>query len=125
VFNGEVESIVTRGVPSGGITTYPVNILLEGDPRLYMGMNCNVTLVINQVDQAFVVPLSAISYREPDGRPIVRVLHNDRVSEVAVGLGMMTHSFVQLTDGVGLGDEIIIGEVTTQDMPQLFRFGGQ
>jgi HlyD family secretion protein len=63
----------------------------------------------------FVVPKAAI--RSSDGRPIVLVVHDDRVERRAVSLGLENGDQVEVLAGVSAGERVVV------DGPQTLKDG--
>jgi HlyD family secretion protein len=63
----------------------------------------------------FVVPKAAI--RSSDGRPIVLVVHDNRVERRAVSLGLENGDQVEVLAGVSAGERVVV------DGPQTLKDG--
>lgn len=59
-FSGHVNSININGTTSNGVTTYPVEIIVDNPDGLLPGMNVNAEIVIEEKSDILVVPVSAI-----------------------------------------------------------------
>ena len=127
-----VLSVSWRGMASGGMTVYPTALLLEKQKDLRLGMSCTVTIIVEEAENALVVPYSALNLSIPgqepsqrrEGEEILYKLVGDKPEKVVVTTGMRTENYVELRSGVQTGDVIIIGSRTISRMPGVFSFGG-
>jgi RND family efflux transporter MFP subunit len=81
--SGHVQTIAPVGTYSNGVSTYPVNIALSDPPGVRYGMTAQVSIVIQSVQHAMLVPLAAIHSR--GSHNFVETLgSNNQVSRVPV-----------------------------------------
>jgi RND family efflux transporter MFP subunit len=99
VFEGQVSEITPRGDPVA--RSYRVRIALVGTPPLKIGMTAETNIVIEQREDALLLPASAVTerrvWRVRDGRAVS--------SEVAVGVRGAER--VEIRRGLGAGDAVI------------------
>jgi RND family efflux transporter MFP subunit len=92
------------------------------DPRILPDMGVKVSFLRDEDPSGqaqpvarFVVPKAAI--RSSDGRPIVLVVHDDRVERRAVSLGLENGDQVEVLAGVSAGERVVV------DGPQTLKDG--
>ena len=87
---GQVARVETFGETVQGLLRYTVRVdLLESDPRLYLNMTANASIVTAVQEAALAVPLDAIQF--DDGGEFVR-LDANALSRVGDGVGIQFHS---------------------------------
>ena len=59
-FTGHVNSININGATSNGVTTYPVEVIVDNPDGMLPGMNVNAEIVIEEKYDILVVPVSAV-----------------------------------------------------------------
>ncbi|MBE7014944.1 MAG: HlyD family efflux transporter periplasmic adaptor subunit [Ruminococcaceae bacterium] len=59
-FSGHVNSININGATSNGVTTYPVEVIVDNPEGMLPGMNVNAEIVIEEKYNILVVPVSAV-----------------------------------------------------------------
>jgi len=60
-FLGEITNIGIIGVEDSGVTTYPVEVVIEKYEGLLPGMNVNATIVTEKVEDALIIPNSYVN----------------------------------------------------------------
>ncbi len=108
-FEAAVKSISGTGDAYNGVTSYQVRLELDPDARLLAGMNCSVTIAIEERSGVIVAPLSTIdedangmyTYITPSGGK----QSGDRV-RVAVTTGLSDGISVEILSGLSEGDVI-------------------
>ncbi len=76
------------------------------DGRLRPGTTVNVQMVAQTLNDAIVVPASAL-LRTPKGQTTVMIVRNDRAHQVPVETGIRQGDRVQITRGLSSGDTVI------------------
>ena len=97
-----------RGLPSFEVAAV-VEALSDGQRRLLrLGMSATVEVTVYERADALLVPLDAVTVR--DGQALLRVRDADSgdVREVPVATGVTTLDSVEIVDGIGPGDEIVL-----------------
>lgn len=69
------------------------------------GLACRVSVWLPPIENALVVPVSAVADRE--GTSILHVVRDNKAYEVEVSLGSETRDTVQITDGLSVNDVVI------------------
>jgi len=80
-------------------------ILDNAQGLLTPGLACRVRVGLPAIDQALVVPVSAVADRA--GISVLHVLRDDKAYELNVSIGVETREYVQITDGVSPEDIVI------------------
>jgi len=108
---GEVTTIAPVAQAQAGVVLYPVTIRLTpadtaSPVPVRAGMTADVTIAVASKENALIVPLRAI---ETEGeRATVQRLVGGRTERVAVTLGMMTDTEVEITSGLSEGDVVLV-----------------
>ena len=104
---GEVTYIAPTADVSSGVVLYPVTIRLT-PPGLPVraGMTADVDIVTASQEDALIVPLRAIKSEGKEA--YVDRLVGDQVERVAVELGMMTETEIEVTGGLAEGDVVLV-----------------
>ncbi len=80
--------------------------ILKNDERLLRpGLACRVRVWLPPIEQAIVVPVTAIADRESTS--VLHVVRDDKAYEIQVSIGADTREYVQIIDGVSPGDLVI------------------
>lgn len=100
---------------------YNARFMVDNPDRiLRIGMSANVTVVLDSVQDAVTLPLSALPERvEPDGRyalPVVDADGKPALRMVAVGIRGATD--VQILSGLQDGDQVVAASSMPVDVPQ-------
>lgn len=118
-FRTEVGSIKPQAVQTKtGGTAFPVLIPLDDvDESIRLGMNGNVEIAVDAVEDALTVPAEALV--DEGDASFVFVLENGRLSRTPVETGAMTDTRIQIVRGLSEGDVVAIpanGETLTDGM---------
>lgn len=60
-FTGRVSKVNINGTTSGGVTSYPVTVIIDEPGDLMPGMNISADILVEQVENALVVPVGAVA----------------------------------------------------------------
>lgn len=87
-------------------------------PALLLGQEVDAELILDQVDDALTLPLSAMIEREPD-EYIVFLAVDDKAKLTPVTVGLQNNTHAQITDGLTENDIVITSRNTQlqHDMP--------
>lgn len=86
------------------------------DPRIKPGMFATVSLVIQEADNSFVVPKSAIKTYNTDSTVFV-ISENNTAQRVTVTTGMSNDNDIQITSGLEEGMQVITAGSATEGSP--------
>ena len=106
---GEVTYIAPTAQTRTGVVLYPVTIrLTPGELPVRAGMTADVEITTASQEDALIVPLRAV---EVEGeRSYVQRLAGDQIEQVAVELGMVTETEVEITGDVAEGPALSLVE---------------
>ena len=145
-YEGAVESIAQTGTSSNNVTTYDVVVTVDNPNNIKVGMNANVTILIDSKDDALTVPTEALVSK--DGNEYVMVANSGSTNDssntstssesgqssrtgggqlVQVKTGLQNENFVEVTEGVTEGENVLIAlpkTSTTTSTANKSSFGG-
>lgn len=127
-FTGKVTNISLQSSQSNGVTNYPVTVTLDEVGDLLPGMNVDGTIILDQVDDALMIPVDSLMR---GNRVYVR---DDSVTEqkgnvpagfkaVEVETGISNDDYVQITSGLSEGAEVYV-DAATNNSTNMFQMGG-
>lgn len=123
-FNGEVTKININGITSGGTTTYPVTIQINQTDDLLPGMNVDAKIVIESKSSVLSIPTEALLRGD---RVLVKTLPGESAADAPEGYkylnvktGISDLNYIEITEGLSLGDEVAIEKRVARDS---FTFG--
>lgn len=126
---GEVTDIAPVASVQSGVVLYPVTVQLSPvEEGIRAGMTADVEIVSASRSDALIVPLRAI--QSEDGRSYVWRRSADGFEKVAVTLGMVTETQVEITGGLSEGDVVSVvaipegGGQAEQQFGPMRLFGG-
>src|SRR5271166_4441292 len=106
----EVEGKVTLVSPALDPNSTTVEVWVEAqnsDGRLRPGASVSLEMVANSVNDAVVVPASAV-LKTPDGATSVMIIKDGHAQQVEVEMGIHDGDRVQITKGLGGGETVIV-----------------
>jgi HlyD family secretion protein len=112
-FRGTVTAVSPSGTLSQGVVTYPVSISIDTRNQvLPSGLTASATIVIDEKNDVVVVPLRAVRRQGRD--QVVEVVGDDGKSATrTIKTGVQNDQFVEITDGLQEGEQILVqGTVT-------------
>lgn len=107
-FEGTVVSIAYQGKKTENVVTYDTTVHLANPENLLRaGMTANVEIVIEEKEDALLVPVSAV--KEEGGKAFVFVKNTQGQSERReVALGVRSDTFAEVVSGVREGEEVFM-----------------
>lgn len=107
-YHGEVVEVALVGNNIAGVVNFTVTIeLLDADDEVRPGMTSAVSIVIQQIDEALLIPNRAV--RVVDGERVVYTLKNGMLEPVTVTLGSSSDLYSEVIDGdLQAGDTIVL-----------------
>ena len=128
-FTGKVTTISLESSQSNGVTNYPVTVTLDEVGDLLPGMNVDGTIILDQVDNALMIPVDSLMR---GNRVYVK---DDSVTEqqgnvpagfkvVDVETGISNDDYVQITSGLSEGDEVYMDSASSNTSTDMFQMGG-
>lgn len=124
-WNGQVTEIASSANVQSGVVLYPVTIQLDPtDLSLRSGMTVNVTFPIEQSSDTLIVPLRSVETE--GGRTFVTRVTTSGSERVAVTLGLVTDTQVEILSGLDEGDIVMVFASPAQDTALMSSsaFGG-
>ena len=105
-FNGKIKDV--SQVMNPQTKNYPVTITLDNqNEALVPGMYAEIKVVVDRAEDALVIPVQAIVYKE--AQPVVYVVQEDNhVKQVPVKLGLNDGDFYVVEDGLNENDVIVV-----------------
>lgn len=123
-FIGEVTKVNINGITSGGTTTYPVTIRIDQTDELLPGMNVDAKIVIESKTAVLSIPTEAVLRGD---RVLVKNESDEAVDDAPEGYkfldvttGISDLNFIEIIEGLSLGDEVAIEKRVAKDS---FTFG--
>lgn len=107
-FIGKVQKIAKQGNFTDGVTTFEVTIeIIEQNSLLKSGMNANVEIIVEEKNNTFVVPNEAV-FEKNDKFYVLLKTKDNKNKEQEVEVGIYSNDFVEVTQGINVGDIILI-----------------
>lgn len=102
-----VTSVGLVATSSSGVATYPVTLSVSGDTSsLHAGASAQVSIVISQVDDAVLVPASAVHGTGADATVLVATGGKQTATHVTVGATDGTRT--QILTGITAGTQVVV-----------------
>jgi len=116
VYHGEVQSVSINGTTSGGVTTYPVTIVItDFDEDLLPGMNIDVEITTSQAKDVLAIPLTAVNRGNIVYIKGERTEETDKAPEgyksVRVETGAYNNEYIEIKAGLEEGDIVYTPQV--------------
>ena len=105
-YEGVVEKISGVGNNTGGVTTYTVTIAMEGDTRLKNGMSATATILMEEKEDALLIPVDAIE--TIDGEKYVQVADGSETWQRKITLGLVNDEYAEVTEGLSEGEQVVV-----------------
>jgi HlyD family secretion protein len=111
-FHGEVIKVAPlpdqqRGWLSPDIKVYTTQVSIDGTHDfLKPGMSARVTIFVDEVPDALVVPVQVVANR--GGKKICFVVNNGKSEQREVQTGLFNDTLVQVTDGLQPGEDVLL-----------------
>ncbi|MCD8367457.1 MAG: HlyD family efflux transporter periplasmic adaptor subunit [Clostridiales bacterium] len=107
-YTGTVTEIDTTATSSGGVTQYTVTVTLDKTDDMLSGMSASVTITIEGVDDALLLPEDAVT--QTSSTAYVYTSYDETTGElgdmVEVTVGLSNGSYIEITDGLSEGDTV-------------------
>jgi len=108
-YRGVVRRIGRVGSVVQGVVLFPVMVSIENpDDDIRVGMTANLEIVVGKVENALLVPASAI--RSVKGNQVVLVKRGESIKPVPVKVGLSNETMSEIAEGdIREGDEVVVG----------------
>ena len=128
-FTGKVTNISLESSQSNGVTNYPVTVTLDEVGDLLPGMNVDGTIILDQVDNALMIPVDSLMrgnrvYVKDDSVTGQQGSVPAGFKAVEVETGISNDDYVQITSGLSEGDEVYIDSASSNTSTDMFQMGG-
>lgn len=131
-YEGIVDTVAQVGTTVNNITTYEVIVSIKDSTDIKIGMNANVNILVDNKDEALVIPKEALI--EKEGKRYAMTSSSDENENlVPVTTGSADGDYVEILDGVQDGEEVLISlpsnnsssGLSSEDViNKIKRFGG-
>jgi HlyD family secretion protein len=106
---GKVSSISPAASTEQNVVTYPVEIEFEAeDVAVKVGMSASADIVVEQVEDALIVPSRAVTSR--GGRTVVMLMQNGQPTPVEVKTGIVSNGQTQIVSSAEGGPQLKAGD---------------
>jgi membrane fusion protein, macrolide-specific efflux system len=114
------------GTVSQSSTTFSALVkLTDSDEQIKPGMAANVTIVTNNVENALLVPSTAVFTDDTTGQQYVYLVKNGGLEPVIVTIGASSDTSTQITsDTLHEGDTIVLSFTSSSSNTGRFGMGG-
>ncbi|MEM8960687.1 MAG: efflux RND transporter periplasmic adaptor subunit [Acidobacteriota bacterium] len=125
-FRGRVVEIGSSGFEQArqpDVTFFAVEVLIEEqDPRLRSGMSARAEIETANRDEAVVVPIQAVLYREPESEDdddaeeiqvALVVDDNGDAEQRPVEVGLVDETHLEIVSGIAAGENVVVGPYRT------------
>ncbi len=117
-YHGEVVEVALVGDNIAGVVNFTVTVELDDpDEQVRPGMTSAVNIVIEQIDEAMLIPNRAV--RVVDGERVVYIFKNGQLEPVQVTLGASSDLYSEVTDG-----DLSAGDTLVLNPPSMLMQGG-
>ena len=126
-YHGEVSNVSINGTTSGGVTTYPVTVIItDFDEDLLPGMNIDVEITTSQAKDVLAVPVTAVNRGNIVYVKGEKTDENDKApngyKSVRVETGVYNNEYIEIKSGLKEGDIVYTPQVQAAQS-STFPFG--
>ncbi|MGF7058236.1 efflux RND transporter periplasmic adaptor subunit [Brassicibacter mesophilus] len=118
-YDAKVSKVALEGVVNNGVATFDVTLSLKEISGLKPGMTVNGEIIIDSKENAMLLPVEAIQYRQ--GKKFVLVKNsegNDEPKATSVEIGLVSEDYVEIVDGLKEGDTVLYQSTATNSQSQ-------
>ncbi|MEH7156502.1 efflux RND transporter periplasmic adaptor subunit [Neobacillus drentensis] len=120
-FTGKVTAIAAEGTSANGTSTFDVTIHIDKPKNLKVGMSTEASILTQSKENALYVPVDGVYTNNNEKYVIVTSASTDASSNATTGTsqqktvktGISTDEYVELTEGVKVGETIQLPELAT------------
>lgn len=110
--NGEVTDIDYEGSASNGVTSYDITIEVDKADGIKAGMTATATIFLERKENVLLIPAEALN--STNGRETVTVMVDGQATMKRVTTGTNNGTFVEISEGLAEGDQIVIAATAAQ-----------
>ncbi|NIS82308.1 MAG: efflux RND transporter periplasmic adaptor subunit [Anaerolineales bacterium] len=116
-YQGSVTEIGLSGVSLQGVVNFKITVEVnDADEKIKPGMTAAVNIVVEQIEDALLVPNRAVRVR--DGERVVYVMEGGNLEAVSVRLGVSSEMYSQVLEGdLQEGDRVVLNPPMVFDSP--------
>lgn len=114
-FTGYVNNIGILGTSTDGVTSYPVEIVINDGEDLWPGMNVTAEIVVNSAKDVLKIPVAAVNRGDTvlvKGAEGTEGIDQTGVPSgakyVRVKLGLNDESYIEVAEGLSEGDTVLV-----------------
>ena len=128
-YTGTVTAIESSGTSSNGVSSYAVEVTVEKDGSMRTGMSASVSIKIEGVDGALLVPEDAVTKTRSASYVYTSVdeTTGELSGMVEVTTGLSGGGYIEITEGLSEGDTVYYTESESTDFSGFsagFSMGG-
>lgn len=120
-YTGKVTEIAAEGTSANGTSTFDVTIHIDKPTNLKVGMSTEASILTQSKENALYVPVDGVYTNNNEKYVIVTAASTDSSSDASAGTsqqktvktGISTDEYVELTEGVTVGETIQLPELAT------------
>ena len=122
-FAGKVTSIEKTGASSNGVTSYAVEVTLDRTEKMLPNMSATVSVRIEGVDNALLVPEGAVTKTRDSAYVYTAVDESsgELGGMVEVQVGLSGGGYIEITGGLEEGDTVYYQEAAANDVAQFMN----
>ncbi|WP_223588738.1 efflux RND transporter periplasmic adaptor subunit [Neobacillus bataviensis] len=117
-YTGKVTAVAEEGTSANGSSTFDVTIHIDKPDNLKVGMSTEASILTNSKENALYVPVDAVHTNNNEKYVLIASAATNTDSaagtnvQKAVKTGIATDEYVEITDGVSEGDNILLPQVS-------------
>lgn len=115
---GTITGIAYEGTTTNDITKYNVTLAVEYTEGIKGGMSATATIYLDKKENVLRIPAEAVT--TSNGRSTVKVMVNGQPQVKLIEVGLTTSRWVEVTNGLQEGDQIVVASSTTSGGQGLF-----
>ncbi|MEH7331633.1 efflux RND transporter periplasmic adaptor subunit [Neobacillus drentensis] len=118
-YTGKVTAVAEEGTSTNGSSTFDVTIHIDKPDNLKVGMSAEASILTNSKENALYVPVDAVHKNNNEKYVLIAsaATNTDNAADTnvqqTVKTGIATDEYVEITDGVSEGDNILLPQVST------------
>lgn len=111
-YTGKITKIDGVGNYSSSGTTFPIEVTLENDGNIKIGMSVSCVINIQELTDVLAVPINGVQIN--GDRKYVLVVENGETKEVDIETGLSNNEYVEVKSGLNGGETIQVVTTTKQ-----------
>ncbi len=112
-YKGKILKIDSIGTYAASGTTFPVEVSLENDGNIKIGMSVSCLININELKDVLAVPIDSVQIN--GDRKYVLVVEDGTTREVDIETGLSNDEYVEVKSGLQVGEKIRVIKTTKQN----------